>query len=125
MNFPDFYICINHSFLHTISAKGGSVMNITPELYDQMSKKASPKTNSRVNVATAFCVGGLICVAGEIIRTVMESYVSDTAAAAMWTSIILISLILATGVVTPPVVMSVCPVVVFCDTVASAPCFCH
>ena len=92
MNFPDFYICINQSFLHTISAKGGSVMNITPELYDQMSKKASPKTNSRVNVATAFCVGGLICVAGEIIRTVMESYISDTAAAAMWTSIILISI---------------------------------
>lgn len=67
-------------------------MNITPELYSEMSKNASPKSNSKVNVPVAFIVGGLICVLGEILLTIFEKRGLDQTAAGAWTSIILVGL---------------------------------
>lgn len=67
-------------------------MNITPELYSEMSKNASPKSNSKVNVPVAFVVGGLICVLGEILLTIFEKRGLDQTAAGAWTSIILVGL---------------------------------
>lgn len=67
-------------------------MNITPELYSEMSKNASPKSNSKVNVPVAFIVGGLICVLGEILMTIFEKRGLDQTAAGAWTSIILVGL---------------------------------
>ena len=67
-------------------------MNITPELYSEMSKNAAPKSNSKVNVPVAFAVGGAICVIGELLRTIFERSGLDKTAAGTWTSIILVGL---------------------------------
>ncbi len=67
-------------------------MNITPELYSDMSRQASPRSNSRVNVPVAFITGGCICVAGQLILSAVESFGIGHRAAAMWTSVILIAL---------------------------------
>lgn len=74
-------------------------MNITPELYSEMSKKASPKSNSKVNVPVAFAVGGGICVLGQLIMSVFERYGFERTEAGAWTSIILVALsALCTGI---------------------------
>lgn len=66
-------------------------MNITPEMYSEMTEKASPKSNSKVNVSVAFAVGGGICVIGQIFMTVFERYGLDKTSASAWTSIILVT----------------------------------
>ena len=42
-------------------------INITYEQYEEMYKKASRNTVSRVNVLKAFLIGGSICMLGEIL----------------------------------------------------------
>ena len=72
--------------------KGDERMNITPELYSQMSENASPKSNTKVNVPVAFCVGGGICVLGQLLLTLFENYGLDKTESGTWTSIILVGL---------------------------------
>ena len=67
-------------------------MNITPEQYSEMSKKASPKSNTKVNLPVAFAVGGAICALGEIIMTIFQRAGLDETAAGTWTSIMLVGL---------------------------------
>lgn len=45
--------------------------NVTANKYSEMTKQASPKTKSYKTIPTAFVVGGLICVVGQIL---MELY---------------------------------------------------
>ena len=66
-------------------------MNISPELYSDMTRQASPKSNSRVNVTTAFITGGGICVIGQLILSALESSGASRSSAALWTSVILIA----------------------------------
>ena len=67
-------------------------MNITPQEYAEMSKKASPKSNVKVNTFVAFITGGAICAFGQIIRMFLEAAGADTEAASLWTSVTLIVL---------------------------------
>ncbi|WP_173459718.1 SpoVA/SpoVAEb family sporulation membrane protein [Ruminococcus flavefaciens] len=67
-------------------------MKITPELYGDMTRQASPKSNYRVNVTVAFLVGGAVCALGQIILAVLESYGLDRTEAGTWTSIILVGI---------------------------------
>lgn len=67
-------------------------MNITPQAYSEMSRRAEPKSNVAVNTLTAFCVGGGICIIGQIIRSVFEAYGFDNEKTSLWTSVILVSL---------------------------------
>ena len=67
-------------------------MKITPEMYSDMSKKASPKSNSKVNVTIAFLVGGLICAVGEVILHIFYSFNMDKETASTWTSIVLVGI---------------------------------
>lgn len=67
-------------------------MNITPELYSDMSRQASPKSNYKVNITVAFLVGGAICALGQIILAFYEAYGMDRTAASTWTSITLVGL---------------------------------
>lgn len=67
-------------------------MNITPQAYSEMSRKAAPKSNTKVNTMTAFLVGGGICVIGQLIRNAFETAGWDTETASLWTSVILVSL---------------------------------
>ena len=67
-------------------------MNITPELYGEMSRQASPKSNAKVNVSAAFLVGGTICVIGQLFMSMFEYYGLDKTEAGTWTSIILVGL---------------------------------
>lgn len=66
-------------------------MNITPQMYSEMTEQASPKSNVKVNVSVAFAVGGGICVIGQIILSILESSGLDKTSASAWTSIILVT----------------------------------
>ena len=66
-------------------------MNITPEVYGKMSQKASPKSDTKTNVLTAFVTGGIICAVGQIILEFLQSYGFDSVSAGTWTSIILVT----------------------------------
>lgn len=66
-------------------------MNITPEMYSQMTEKASPKSNAKVNVSVAFLVGGGICVIGQILLEIFGHYGLDRTTASAWTSVILVT----------------------------------
>ncbi len=65
-------------------------MNITPQMYSEMSEKASPKSKTVSNSVTAFCVGGSICVIGQLLLTAFLSYGMDRTTAGAWTSIVLV-----------------------------------
>ena len=65
-------------------------MNITPQMYSQMSENASPKSNYKVNVSTAFLVGGLICAVGQLLLNIFSNLGLDKTTGSTWTSIILI-----------------------------------
>jgi stage V sporulation protein AC len=79
-------------YVQNIVVKEMQKMNITPELYGEMSKNASPKSNSKVNVPIAFAVGGLICVIGELLRMIFMNYGMEEETAGTWTSITLVGL---------------------------------
>jgi stage V sporulation protein AC len=73
-------------------------MNITPEAYERMSRRASPASKSRVNVPAAFVVGGGICALGQVITNILADRGLDRTEAGMWTSVILIGLsVILTG----------------------------
>ncbi|WP_295087334.1 SpoVA/SpoVAEb family sporulation membrane protein [Ruminococcus sp.] len=65
-------------------------MKITPELYSDMTRHVSPKSNYKVNITAAFLVGGAICVIGQILLFLLETYGFDKDEAGIWTSIILV-----------------------------------
>lgn len=67
-------------------------MKMTPELYGDMTRQASPKSNYKVNIAAAFLVGGAICAIGQIILTILKGYGLSTTEAGTWTSIILVGI---------------------------------
>lgn len=67
-------------------------MKITPQMYSEMSKDASPKSNSKVNVPVAFLIGGAICALGQLIMSVLMNCGLGKENAGMWTSIILVGL---------------------------------
>jgi len=66
-------------------------MNITPQMYSEMTEQASPKSNAKVNVSIAFAVGGGICVIGQILLMIFETAGLDRTSASAWTSIILVT----------------------------------
>ena len=67
-------------------------MKITPQMYSEMSKDASPKSNSKVNVPVAFLIGGAICALGQLIMSVLMHCGLGKENAGTWTSIILVGL---------------------------------
>lgn len=67
-------------------------MNITPELYSDMCKNASPKSNVKLNVTMAFLVGGAICALGQIIMEIFMYLNFEKDVASAWTSVILVGL---------------------------------
>lgn len=66
-------------------------MNITPQMYSRMSRKAAPSSKTAVNTLTSFCVGGAICTVGQLIRSALLRSGADADSAGMWTSVILIA----------------------------------
>ena len=67
-------------------------MNITPQMYSEMTKNASPKSDTKTNVAVAFLTGGSICTVGQIILRVLSDFGLDKSTSSAWTSIILVVL---------------------------------
>ncbi len=72
--------------------KGADAMKITPELYSDMTRQASPKSDHRTNLTAAFLTGGAICALGQIILSVLEAYGLERTEAGTWTSIILVGI---------------------------------
>lgn len=72
-------------------------MKITPEIYNDMSKKASPKSKSWINIPMAFLTGGIICIIGQALNDIFTSMGLDKTESGMWTSVILV---LASAVLT-------------------------
>lgn len=67
-------------------------MNITPELYSDMCKNASPKSNIKIDATMAFLVGGAICALGQIIMEIFLYFEFEKDIASAWTSVILVGL---------------------------------
>lgn len=67
-------------------------MNISPQQYQEMSKKASPNSKSWIDIPCAFAIGGLICCIGEFFLNYFEKNGLDPTAAGGWTSVILVFL---------------------------------
>ncbi|MDD7184619.1 MAG: stage V sporulation protein AC [Oscillospiraceae bacterium] len=67
-------------------------MNITPELYSDMCKNASPKSNIKIDATLAFLVGGAICALGQIIMEIFLYFDFEKDTASAWTSVILVGL---------------------------------
>lgn len=73
-------------------------MNMSPEEYDKLSKKASPHSPSLKNTIMAFLIGGLICTIGECFLLLYQRMGADVDAAGGWASITLVLLsVLLTG----------------------------
>lgn len=64
-------------------------MNITNEEYAQMMKPACRKSRWLLNLFKAFCIGGLICVIGQLFTNLYESLGAGENASA-WCSVTLI-----------------------------------
>ncbi|MBR5512842.1 MAG: SpoVA/SpoVAEb family sporulation membrane protein [Ruminococcus sp.] len=65
-------------------------MDISPQVYKEMTEKASPKSNSAVNVSYAFFTGGSICLIGQLILTAFKSMGFSAENAGTWVSVILV-----------------------------------
>ena len=61
-----------------------------PAVYARMVRRASRRSRSAVNTAKAFCIGGGICLAGELLRQGMLAAGLDSEAAGTWTSVVLV-----------------------------------
>jgi len=74
-------------------------MNVTPQLYADMSKQVSPKSKTAVNVFAAFFVGGSICAFGQIILEFFKTAGFGQIQAGTWEAIVLIAIAsLLTGI---------------------------
>lgn len=49
-------------------------MNLSPDQYSRIVKKASPNTKSYKTIPAAFFVGGLICVGGQLLTNIYMYY---------------------------------------------------
>lgn len=67
-------------------------MNISQKEYGQMAKKASPNSKSYITIPSAFLVGGLICVIGQLLFAWYQSMGSDLISSQTLVSISLIAL---------------------------------
>lgn len=71
-------------------------MKITPTQYDELTKKASPKTKSYKTIPSAFVIGGLICVIGQLLLRYYENggLSAETASTLVSITLVLIAAVL-------------------------------
>lgn len=71
-------------------------MKITPTQYDELTKKASPKTKSYKTIPSAFVIGGLICVIGQLLLRYYEKggLSAETASTLVSITLVLIAAVL-------------------------------
>ncbi|MFA5657780.1 MAG: stage V sporulation protein AC [Oscillospiraceae bacterium] len=67
-------------------------MQLSKQEFDKMSKRASKKSRSWVNIPSAFVIGGLICCLGQLILNTLKSQGLNDKNAALLTSISLVFL---------------------------------
>ncbi|MCI8650396.1 MAG: stage V sporulation protein AC [Anaerotruncus sp.] len=73
-------------------------MQITPQEYDQLTKKASPPSPSAKNITMAFLIGGGICALGQVFILLFTYWGLEQETAATCASIALVFLsVLLTG----------------------------
>lgn len=76
-------------------------MKVTNNEYSNMAKKASPDSPKLLNLLKAFCVGGLICVTGQLLKTFygrFELSEKELAAAVTVTLIVLTAILTGIGI---------------------------
>lgn len=67
-------------------------LHISPNEYQELSKKASPNSKSWIDIPCAFAIGGAICLIGEFFLNTFQKYGFDEKACGGWTSVILVLL---------------------------------
>lgn len=65
-------------------------MDITPKKYNELSKKYSPKTKSYKTIPSAFVVGGIICVIGQLLLYFYKKQGIDAQTASTLVSVTLV-----------------------------------
>ena len=63
---------------------------LSPEAYARMVRRLSRRSRTAVNTAKAFCIGGGICLTGEILRQILLHAGLDRQTAGTWTSVLLV-----------------------------------
>jgi stage V sporulation protein AC len=66
--------------------------NITPQEYNKMSEKASPKSPAVWDTIKAFLIGGGICLLGQVFLQMYQSFGLDEKISSTWTSVTLVLL---------------------------------
>ena len=69
-----------------------SIIMVTKEQYEKMSKRAAPSSAVVRNSALAYLTGGLICTLGQGIFSLLSVYGIEETDARTWTSVILVVL---------------------------------
>ena len=67
-------------------------MNVSQKEYGELAKKASPNSKSYITIPSAFLVGGLICVLGQLVAEFFESLGANQDTAFTLVSVLLIAL---------------------------------
>ena len=67
-------------------------MNISQKEYGEMVKKASPPSKSYITIPSAFLVGGIICVIGQLLMALYKNLGADKVTASTLVSVSLILL---------------------------------
>ncbi len=71
-----------------VQSRGAS--DPAPAVYASMVRRASRKSRSAVNTAKAFCIGGGICLLGELLRQMLLAAGLKAETAGTWTSVALV-----------------------------------
>ena len=102
-------------------------MKMTPEEYDQLSKKVSPASPFPKNFLMAFLIGGLICALGQGLMLLYQNLGVSKEDAPVWVSISLVFLsVLLTGLDVYPSIAKVAgagtlvPITGFANSMAAA-----
>jgi len=67
-------------------------MNLSPKEYDKMVEKATPSSKSYKTIPSAFLVGGLICVIGQLLFALYQNYGANKEIAGTLVSVTLVAL---------------------------------
>lgn len=67
-------------------------MNLSKQEYGELTKKASPNTKSYITIPSAFLVGGLICVVGQLLLALYRRFGMNNLDASTLVSVTLIAL---------------------------------
>ena len=82
--------CIVIQYIMSLFQRRIDTMSVTKKEYARMIRKASPDSNSLIDIPMAFLIGGSICMLGQAITNAFSSAGLDSKTSGMCTAAVLI-----------------------------------